>query len=535
MEAFLIVILSILAVLGGYLSNSLLFPYLFSVVPLDEKDSWIQKCFFIGFFMILIGFISSLELKTLFPDSLDLSNLSPLPIDFKTLFLAKLSSLFILVGIFSLSTNLFASIIFPLYLTSTKNVSFFFLIRYFLSHIISTFLANLFVCLLFAFLFGLFMLSIPSSYFKRFSVRIQSALLIFSLLSLALFPKIFSSIQTLKEGKSIYSYIFPPLWFTGLYEFLIGRNDPFFKVLAKISIFSSLSLLFLFLLISLFSFKNKFLKMSEVKKEIEGISKRESVLTELFNRLFLPKEQERAIFYFFKYTIKRSPLHRIYQSAFSAVGISLSLLILFPNFSDLKSFFTINKPLLSLPLILVFLKLIGLRFILTIPYNLESNWIFKLTEGKEKILYISGLKKGIIFLSLLPLFIFLFFLYLPLWGGKYALLHILYGFTISFLLMEFLFLSFRKIPFACSFSPEKLNLKNYWIIYILAFISFVYTFTFIEYFFLKRPFIFVYFFILSCLIYGEIQIWQRKKFLKGIEFIYDEEPESVMTTLNLNF
>lgn len=248
--------------------------------------------------------------------------------------------------------------------------------------------------------------------------------------------------------------------------------------------------------------------------------------------LFLRNSIERAIFDFVKKTLRSSPIHKVYLSCFLAVGLGISLFLILCKFSDnYKLMFNINKTLLSIPLILGFFKTLGIRIIVTIPSNLESNWIFKLTERRDKKFYISGLKKSIFILQILPLFSIFFLFYTLIWRIKISSLHILYSLTLTYFLMEILFSNFKKIPFTCSFLPGKADIKNYWSLYILAFTSYVLIFTNLGYWMLKEPYLFVYFYALLFLVTAFLQMRRKRAF--DFNFVYEEEPEPVIITLNL--
>ncbi len=531
MRASLIVILAIFAVSGGFLSNSLLFQYLFSVVPEDESGSWIQKCYFIAFFMVIIGFLSSLELKIMFPDRLDYLTFSPLPINSLVLFLAKFSSLLLFVGLFSFSSNIFASLIFPLYLTSHKNVSFLYLIWFSISHIFSFYFSNLFVLFFCAMIFGAFMI-LPSSIFKRIFSNIQTTLMVFFLVSFAFFPSIFSSLEKIKSNDSPFLYLFPPLWFTGLYESMLKNTDPLFLRLALISILATLLSASTFILFTILSYKKLISSIPDVENSKGRFERIKNKFISIFEKLFLPGQIQRVMFYFLRKTLKRSNVHRVYLGAYKAVafGIILFLIIFKWNPQNFKSIFDLNRTLLSIPLIISFFVIVGIRIVITIPFSYEANWIFRLTEKEDKKEYISGIKKGV-FSLLLPFFFVLFLFYSFIWGIKISFLHILYGLLLSSLLTQILFSNLKKIPFTCTFVPGKTDIKNYWPIYLFSFIGYLYIFTTLEYWMIKNDFSFLLLLILLILAITLSRKLSRKS---NFDFVYEEEPEPVMISLNLN-
>ena len=70
-------------------------------------------------------------------------------------------------------------------------------------------------------------------------------------------------------------------------------------------------------------------------------------------------------------------------ASFLAVAVAIILIRMLPQAKSLESVLGVNSAMLSLPLILLFSLILGLRAIVNIPVNLEANWIFQLTEVRQ--------------------------------------------------------------------------------------------------------------------------------------------------------
>jgi len=228
MKQRLIAVLALLVVLGGHISNSILFKYLF--VP-DNGISWQEKGFFISFFMIVLGFITVLEWDVIFPDARDYSNLIGLPVKIRTFFSSKFASFLLFIALFSAGVNLMATFVFPYYLSRYRSLSVVFLLRFGLVHFLSCFLANVFMFFFCIFLQGILMVVLSQSLFKKVSLIFRFILLVafvflmfFHLLtSVTWLPHEISSFEELKESNSTFIYAYPPMWFVGIYEKLLGN------------------------------------------------------------------------------------------------------------------------------------------------------------------------------------------------------------------------------------------------------------------------------------------------------------------------
>ena len=219
----------------------------------DTGQSWREKMYMIAFFMVIMGFIALIEWDAIFPDRRDIKNLSPLPVRTITVFNAKFTSLLLFAGMFSLGMNLFATFTFWMYLPKWILNDIPFSLYFVLVHLLSTFAALLFSLFLFNVLAGILLMFFRTRMYERISTVFRSFFLLsFVLLIFAFSRGVFYSIDWLlkvvenwRAADSLLLYLFPPMWFTGLYETLLGNPDPQYHALAMIA---GLSLVVLFIL-----------------------------------------------------------------------------------------------------------------------------------------------------------------------------------------------------------------------------------------------------------------------------------------------
>ena len=534
MKEKVIAILAILAAFTAYLSHMLLSKYAW--IP-DEGTSWVEKCHVIFFIMIITGFIAILELDVIFPDSRDFSNLLPFPVKIRNLFIAKLASLCLFIFLFFLGINSLSTLVFLLYLPQWQSSSLLFILRFVLAHLTSFLAAGFFIFFGIGLLIGILTSLLGYKIFSRISVFLRSLLIIVFISIMVFFSAgttgipALSSFYLLKENNSLFLYLFPPMWFTGLYENLLGNNDPMFSALSIFAVLALVVTPLAFYLTGILGYRRYLIKMQEAKKRTAHFIRLKKFLLNLFNSIFLRNHIQRAVFHFFGKTLRRSMLHKMGIASYVATSVAIILIILISNAISIRSLSDVNKTFLSIPLVLSFFLLIGTRTIVNIPSANEANWIFKLTEGTDKKNYFSGLKKGIFFFMLLPLFVLLFLFYSFLWGWQLAFYHCLFGMIISLLLMEVLFINYRKIPFVCSYLPGKAKLHLYWIIYIICFLIYAFLMSSVEYKILNSPLsLFIFYGVVLVIIVG-LKVSQNHFIYKKLEILYEEKPEPVMVTL----
>ena len=203
-------ILSLLA-LPGLMISLWLYPkygyQLFWAHPsLSAQDvaSLEDKCFFISFSMVVMGFVTLLEWDSLFPSQRDYSTLVPLPIPLRTLFSAKVVALLLFLLLFSVAINAFSTIIFPFVVNASKGVllnpdwyvipaaefeqikertSLLYTVRFVLAHATSVLAGNAFIFFFCVSIQGLLMNVFSYRWFKRIS-RYFQLVLMFLFLSL---------------------------------------------------------------------------------------------------------------------------------------------------------------------------------------------------------------------------------------------------------------------------------------------------------------------------------------------------------------
>ncbi len=531
----IIVFLALVAIFSAHLADGILRRYLFFA---DEGTSWVEKSYFLSYLMVLMGFITVLEWDVLFPDRRDFSNLMSLPVRLRAFFTAKFASLILFVGMFSLGANALSLVVFYVYLPRWQSPSPVYGLRFIGCHLLAAFCSCFFIVFFCTLLMGVLINILGDRLFRSVSLYIRTGFMVILVFLLILFfsetitiPHSLFSFAHLKESNASSLYLYPPMWFTGLYESLLGNEDPFFSHLSKIALSALGVTIFAFFLTSAFSYRRYLKRMEEVKKKSPQFVQLRRSLSGFFSPLFLRHPTEKAVFSFFGVTLRRSMIHKVRLASFMAVALGMIFIILVSRASHIKVFSTFDRTLLSLPLVLAFFLVVGIRRIIKIATHLEANWIFRMTESKGKKRYFSGLRKGVFFHALVPLFLFIFVFYSFLWGWKDALFHSLYGLALSLLLMEILFIRFRKIPFTSSSIPGKEKLHLLWIVYLFGFMVYVMLMSSIEVSLFAKPSRFFVFFGVIFFLIVSIRLYQNYFFYRKTELVYEEKLEPVLLGL----
>ncbi|MBN1271474.1 MAG: hypothetical protein JXB26_04315 [Candidatus Aminicenantes bacterium] len=508
----------------------------------DTGRSWVEKCCMIIFCMLIMGFIAVLEWDFMLLDARDYANLNILPIRTSTIFTAKFASLCLFVGLFALSIHSLSTLIFVTYLPHWQSSNAFFMIAFALAHIISMFLACFFAFFFFILLISMLMAVLGYRLFKRVSTYIRSFFLVVHILFFFVYIRItlygfdkFEPLLKLKENHYDLHNLplfFPPLWFTDLYETLIGNPHLPFHGTLYYALIGLVSMVVIFYLTTNLGYRRYLIKMDSTRRKRTHLKRMRKFFPHIFHMAFLRNPVQRAVFHFYRNSVYASTFHKMRLASFVAFGIGMipfqiAMKKLIPG--DLTG---VNRTMLSLSFILMVFYLIGLRGVINMPISLDANWIFKLTEHKKIHHYFTGLKKGIFFINLLPLFIIFFIFYSFLWGWIIAIYHCLYVLALSVLVMEVFFISYNKIPFACSYLPGKEKMQFLWVVYLFLYLAFINLMSWIELEILKTPSYIIIFYAISCLIILGIRFFQLFFFYKNKGIKYEEVLDPVMVGLD---
>jgi hypothetical protein len=502
---------------------------------LREETIVEDQALLIAFSMLVIGFLAILEWDALLPEPRDFAVLTPLPIRRTTLLGAKVTALLLFLGFFTVAINLFSTLVFPL-ATVEAGASLGRILWRIATHLVSLGAASAFVFFTCITVHGLLLNLSGRSLFGRLSRAIQLLLLFLFVQVLFLLPRLPAVIETLRQGGS-FGALLPPVWYMGLYQTLLGNQDPYFRSLARTgSITLILSLIGSLIYVA--TFRRALSPWMGVRdSQSQGVPRLEVWFEALLRGILVRGGVERATFFFVIKTTLRSHKHRLYLGAYGAVGLALSGLttLLSARWLHAASSEQIESVLLPVPLILSFFLLVGLRYIFTVPAELGAKWIFQLEAGYEPWQYLSGVCKAMLLLALAPLFIFLAPLYLIVSGWPQMLLHLAYCLMLALMLVEMLMFRFPKIPFTCSYLPGKANLRLYWAPYLFACLVYVSTVISLESWLLQQPDRFLAFFLVTGGALLLFRAYQDRWMTRRFEFIFEEEPEPAVRSLRLNF
>ena len=117
---------------------------------------------------------------------------------------------------------------------------------------------------------------------------------------------------------------------------------------------------------------------------------------------------------------------------------------------------------LSPAFVLPLFGLVGLRASASYPAELAANWLFRVTEQAGGAQYRRGVRVAAARSVVLPLLALLFVPSAVVFGPGVALAHSALAAALALITIEWLFWGFPKVPFTCSYLPDKAQLRVSW-------------------------------------------------------------------------
>lgn len=452
-------VLTLLAMPGGFVSLFLLDKYasflqwlrgMINVDPLAV--SLPDEYFFIVLSMTVTGAVAVWRWDAIFPDRRDSINLVPLPISMRTIFLANLVAVVFLVLLIAVDVNAASCILFPL-VVAAMQTKFLFFVEFALVHAAAVVLSSVFSFLaVFSFL-GTLMAVLPVAILKRASTYVRGVIVIYLVTLLCTSFAVPYNLARASRSAPLWAYLFPSSWFLSLCQVMRGRATPALVELSHLALPGLAVCIAAALVTYAIGYRRHFIRIPEMADTgLAAHSFQPSRIAPLLRRFSSRTPFLQGCFPFVWKTLTRSEAHRLVVTAAAGLGLVLASQAAMNAVLSAKTLrqAALSPDAISIPYILTFLLIIGLRVVFEIPTDLGSNWIFQLLLDRDRP-GCASLARNVILTFALPLvFLITFPLYVYLEGFRIACLHTLVVVIWAALLSNIVLLRFRKLPFTCT-------------------------------------------------------------------------------------
>lgn len=432
-----------------------------------------DKYTFVALTMVVVGIVAALKWDSMFPDPLDYANLTPLPISARRVFGAKFIALLLFAGLFIFSVNSTSTFLFPFVVMGNQTTTALGL-RFVAAHAVATVAAGAFMFFSLLALAGLLMTVLPYRRFRQISAMVRFATVILLVTLLFLTPEISALVGSGGGSGTAWVGWLPSVWFLGLYQALssahAGANFDALAIRATFGLGVAAGASLFFYLLSYERFFARIPEISDVPANGDGklAHFRENCLNALAPR----REYDRACFHFAAKTLARSQRHALVLAGFTGLGTAIAIQDVTSRWDAVGG--AVRVPpitLLAAPAAIVFFLLTGLVFVFGVPAELRANWVFQVVN-ERKCDAAQHLARRLMLILLAPLVALVMVIYSAAWSARLGVEHATFVLVTSWMLIEVLLVSFRKIPFTCSYFSAKHNVGIVLALYSLAFLFF---------------------------------------------------------------
>lgn len=493
--------------------------------------------FFVLYSMVVMGFVMVFEWDALFPDRKDYLILTPLPLGGGTIFAGKTVALLLFLGLFVVDANFFCTLLGPL-VSGGQGTTGDVVWKLVGVHAVAVISSGAFVALSIAAVQGVLINVLTGSGFRRVSPWVQMALMALLIVVLFLTPLACAAIRPLVQSNSPLLRYFPPFWFLALYlDMLPGRPaGALFHEIAPLA-WQGLAIAAAVFAVTYLTgyWRHSRRVMEGVEAGLGAPGWLRSRFDRIINQRLLPHPLERATFHFITNTILRDARHRLFLAAYGGIALALALpaVMRLGARPGVPMVFWSAAGLLAVPLTLSFFVVSGLRAAFNLPSELRANWIFQVCETEERMVHIGAVRKWIIVMGIVPLFLLLTPIELIFRGWLLSLIHLTFALLLSLVLLNLLLVWFRKIPFTCSYFPGKTSMAVMFFVYLAGFSVYAWTMADVEQKLILNPVELTAFYLCGALIL--FLLWWLERHELGVDsaLIYEDEPDPIVRSLEL--
>ncbi|MGA2532033.1 MAG: hypothetical protein ABSG19_03250 [Candidatus Aminicenantales bacterium] len=421
----------------------------------DMKYFWLQNLW-LTYAALLLGFLHLLTMGEVFLSDYDITNLLPLPVSPSAVIMSKILArvyftlpLFLMMAVSSAVVSLFIS---PLGVAPG--------IRQVAAFIGSDLALYLFVlCGIFSIGSLLAIILKPPAFAKAthgaqiLGLTATTTLLLTAIPAIEVFHSDISTL--LKESpRSSGMGFFPPFWFAGLSEWLAGRQGILFERLAGTAGIATI-LAVILCIVSFRQYAKKAIRVISGSGRAPRARPACGRMIRSLNRKLFRNRTESALFVFYLRTIQRSRPHQIILFGYMSIPFGVAILaFLSEEIKEVIETILLSQELfLALPSLALVVFILATKAAVRQPLNLEAKWIFDLAATGSSRPLITGLKKAILILHLVPMSGILFLYLWPPLGFGNAFLSSLLNLILASIALEITYFGEDKIPF--TFENEK--------------------------------------------------------------------------------
>jgi hypothetical protein len=422
-----------------------------SAAPASAKllNAWVDEHFLIATSMAIVGLFAVLAWDAVLPNQRDVFVLTPLPVQRRTIFLAKMAAVATALGSIVLALNVFTGVTYPLAIGGA-NGGLLGIVRAIAAYWVTMLASAVFIFGCIFGMQGMVALLLSRQRFLRVSAVLQLGTFCLILASYFLRPSLVTADAILASADLKGVALLPSYWFLGLFQQLNGSPHATLDPLAArawAGLAVAVTGATIALLVSYFRTVRKIVEEPDLRPDRSGLG----WSPPLGNSL------RTSIIQFCARTLIRSGQHRMMLACYLGAGFAIALTYGRSALYTSSGYVwhEVNRPVLVATVVMTCFAVVGMRVAFSVPSNLPANWMFRTAVARYAQDYLVEIRSALLLLAVTPVVALSLVSLLSIWPFWPVVGHILVLSLLGLILTDICLLRFRKIPFACSYLPGK--------------------------------------------------------------------------------
>ncbi len=420
-----------------------------------------HRLFFVVYSMIAAALVTALTWEALFPSGEELDVIGVLPVRPRTVAAAYLGTAVYGGTIFCASTTLPGAFMFTLVTGTASGLAA--VPRSFAGHVIATVSASLFVLLALLVVRGALAVVGP-----RVSLRLGTLLQLFmiGLIAVVLFflPGVLAQLApAMLLDRNVPAIAEPALWFVGLFSTIAGESRPFLATEARTGLVALVTATLL--VVGVYLAPAGFVRRRASQLRERARANRLTAAAGAVAYVALRSPASRAIFVFVIASLSRSRRHVLILATY--LGFAIAMLLVTVLATIVRHGMSLAHPvtsLVSLPLVVMFFLVLGLRSAFAVPTDVDANWPFRLSDpGARRST--NATRAALLLLGVAPPLLVTLGIG-PVIGWSLDLVTRLVAMQAAagVLLVECALYGWTKVPFTCVHAADPETVRSGWIL-----------------------------------------------------------------------
>jgi hypothetical protein len=441
------------------------YPLLVYMPDIDAaRTIQMHRLFYVMYAMLTSALLAAFTWDAMFPDRTDQEILGVLPLRPRTLAASRLAAAGGVALLFTVGTNLPAAFVYSLAASSYPKMNGS-LPMLFAAHLLTTGLASSFVYFGLMALRGLLAISAGERIAARMAIALQLLTVVLFVELFMFMPGILPRLVLRMEARDPLFALLPPVWFGSLYAWLAERIPSAASLAGTAALAAALTIV---AAIALSLIPATWMGRRAMETRAQERAGGLMIVARVIAALTIRAPIVRGLFLFGIASFARSRRHGLVLSTYLGLAIATGIVKLISSTYLGRIDFDIpSSEMLTLPLILVFFTVVGLRVGFAMPTDVDANWPFRMMPPPVREV-VSATRRLLFVLGVGPVAVIWSIVTFTLWPVADALRAVAMMLVSGVALVEILVASWTKIPFAAGHEPSSSTMQRKWLPYVYA-------------------------------------------------------------------